>query len=557
MGNTVQSTCDSIIDSVVNTVNDSFEKILEVKPNIVSVTSNVSSTQDSSVDITEIYLEDFEFTDSSSNEESSSLGDFEFIDLSFSEKNPKVSIHNGFAYREGSTSIQNNFNEFPYKEDLIPSNLSSFTVYNGVPVKKGWKEAGGRPNFLLFTHYGKFRLVLCPFGYVILCINDNCKNLAKYENFKCYTHNLGKESYYYCKYGTCFQEATFGHENNKWMYCSNHVGSNVGYFRLFQKSKSNSKKLDNKPKEIYHEEHEGNYHGEYEENYHGEYEENYHGEYEENYHGEYEENYHGEYENSIISNICPFPNCENEANWCKLYSNQNLTCCKHSSLNTYYNKRSHPRCQCNKCENIAYYINDHDEFVYPIRCQSHKFLSDIELVFKECQRCHDTLYFPFNRSVCMNCGRYRKGVFAGFKENLIKQFLITNNINFTHDRPISSNGTKLRPDFLLRSNFGYIIVEVDEHQHRTRGYSYETEIDRMKRIYQDIKLVSLNAQVLFIRFNPDKYYGGNISLKQRCEHLYSLIENFIFKADIGYKLAKITLYYDGYKNVPIKEPIPI
>ncbi|CAH6419078.1 Hypothetical protein HVR_LOCUS271 [uncultured virus] len=55
-------------------------------------------------------------------------------------------------------------------------------------------------------------------------------------------------------------------------------------------------------------------------------------------------------------------------------------------------------------------------------------------------------------------------------------FLQSNNISAIHNKPISINGSsKFRPDFLIRSKFGYIIFEVDEFQHKNQGYNNESE----------------------------------------------------------------------------------
>lgn len=90
----------------------------------------------------------------------------------------------------------------------------------------------------------------------------------------------------------------------------------------------------------------------------------------------------------------------------------------------------------------------------------------------------------------MHCGIYRERILHHFKEHMVKYFFQSNNILFIHKKPISASGSKYRPDFLIKSNFGYIIVEVDEHQHKTEQYTMEKETFRMCMIYKDIQIIN-------------------------------------------------------------------
>ena len=90
---------------------------------------------------------------------------------------------------------------------------------------------------------------------------------------------------------------------------------------------------------------------------------------------------------------------------------------------------------------------------------------------------------------------------------------------------------------------------------------YDDEINRMKILYNDIQLISSNAQVIFIRFNPDKYKGLHdensfTSLeKKRQDYLYKVIMHFLSQKDIEFPLAKIMLFYDGFDGAPKVESI--
>jgi hypothetical protein len=104
------------------------------------------------------------------------------------------------------------------------------------------------------------------------------------------------------------------------------------------------------------------------------------------------------------------------------------------------------------------------------------------------------------------------------KEYVIKQFLKLNNIIFTHNKIVHLDGSLRRPDFLIDTKFGKIILECDENQHKK--YSNEEECDRMKMIYKDVQLLKPNSEVLFIRYNPDNYKGAQYQTSDRLKYLH-------------------------------------
>ena len=63
-------------------------------------------------------------------------------------------------------------------------------------------------------------------------------------------------------------------------------------------------------------------------------------------------------------------------------------------------------------------------------------------------------------------------------------------------------GTKRRPDFMFDLGGWVVIVEVDEHQHKTNAP--ECEQRRMTEIF-----ATVGRPVVFIRFNPDDYVDAD------------------------------------------------
>ncbi len=257
----------------------------------------------------------------------------------------------------------------------------------------------------------------------------------------------------------------------------------------------------------------------------------------------------------VVNRKCGIDNCRTQPSFGRLYSTINLFCHNHSSLNEYSNNKMHPVCQSFGCQNTAYFVDINDNSIYPIRCNVHKIIGDIELLYKECLNCQQSLYFPSNKNICMQCGSYRIRNNLKYKENLVKCFFESNKIPLIHNKRVSPYGSRYMPDFLIDSKFGKIIVEVDENQH-TIGYDQNDEIRRMIHIYHDVQLIKPNAQVLFIRFNPDKYKGClRHKFKDRYDYLYVIVTHFINEITIGLHLGKIMLYYDGFDGNPSIEPI--
>lgn len=260
----------------------------------------------------------------------------------------------------------------------------------------------------------------------------------------------------------------------------------------------------------------------------------------------------------VISNMiyCKSIDCNNMATHGELYSNIPTRCKTHSDLNCYGYDQRNPVCCVVDCVNTACFLDPFDQNIYPIRCSTHKFATDMEIVKQLCVSCQNDIYFPMNKKICMNCGLYRSKRLQNFKENIIKYFLQSNHISVVYNRSISHIGSKYRPDFLIISNFGYIILEVDENQHRNKVYA-SSETDRMLSIYYNIQTINKGSEVLFIRYNPDKYQGIQHSPKERHTSLHALLLNYIRITTIGTALAQIRLYYDGFNGAPETTPINV
>jgi hypothetical protein len=135
----------------------------------------------------------------------------------------------------------------------------------------------------------------------------------------------------------------------------------------------------------------------------------------------------------------------------------------------------------------------------PVRCETHKENFDLNLVEKECQSCH-FLYILNKKGFCGICDPddFNKTRLA--KQNQVKNWLDAKGYKYTSCDTMVDNGEcfKYRPDFLFDCDKHYVVLEVDENQHK--NIAEDCECVRMINIFNGLGLTTK-----FIRYNPDKF----------------------------------------------------
>lgn len=245
---------------------------------------------------------------------------------------------------------------------------------------------------------------------------------------------------------------------------------------------------------------------------------------------------------------CISPGCKIRPTHGYLYSNVSNHCSEHSTFNEFCESKRYPLCKIVECGDVAKFLSKENyNILLPIHCNEHKISTDIELVEKECAQCLIIVNIPADKEICAQCGNYRYK-FSTEKEKRVKDYLKNNDINFIHNRVIHEQGSLYRPDFLIDTKFGKLIVECDEFQHS--GYNDFDEINRMKVIYQDVQLIKPESEVLFIRYNPDSYKGVQLNTTERLSYLLELVNYFIDIPKLNTKLGALYLFYTGYDDNP-------
>ena len=136
------------------------------------------------------------------------------------------------------------------------------------------------------------------------------------------------------------------------------------------------------------------------------------------------------------------------------------------------------------------------------------------------------------------------------KENAVKDFINENFNGFKHDQPLWTGACdcshKRRIDHRKLIGNTLLCIETDEFQHKR--YNKKDEEIR----YDDLYMLH-SGKFVFIRFNPDKYYNSNGTLKNpfmkiRLDVLHKEIEKQILrieKEENNELLEIIRLFYDG------------
>ncbi|AYV75498.1 MAG: hypothetical protein Terrestrivirus2_6 [Terrestrivirus sp.] len=223
-------------------------------------------------------------------------------------------------------------------------------------------------------------------------------------------------------------------------------------------------------------------------------------------------------------------------------------CSKHKKTNTIINPKI--KCVIEKCGEIAIYGTNKKQQ----RCEQHKDENDINLIEKECKSCKLPNILGSNNN-CYFCDPVNIAKFRLAKQNQVKTYLDQHDYKYIScDKAINnSECIKERPDFLFDCKTHYIVLEVDENQHKDR--ICECEFTRMINISQ-----ALGMQTIFIRYNPDTYIVNN--KKQESNHSKRMPELDMFlKYYINIKmnelkeqgfLSVLYLFFDDYNKTTIK-----
>jgi len=240
---------------------------------------------------------------------------------------------------------------------------------------------------------------------------------------------------------------------------------------------------------------------------------------------------------------CSHPDCMTQPNFNFLGFTATY-CGTHRSPTMVYN----PKKRCSSCKNFAI-SRTQDSFT----CADHQNRTSIPLsnICPICCSC----FVEIPHSQCVRCASYDgKTLKTKLKELTVKNALDDARIHYSsYDKRVEGGCSARRPDFIITTEWGNIVLEVDEFQHRRTNYPCECEITRMKQIYFDIG----SSYLSYIRYNPDPYkpsYSIQFPELKRLDFLTRKIKELTLNKPEN-PCEVLYLFYDGFTHLDVQTEI--
>jgi hypothetical protein len=279
----------------------------------------------------------------------------------------------------------------------------------------------------------------------------------------------------------------------------------------------------------------------------------------------------------LVSNICVFSGCrknatqnifgEKRAKYCKSHADGNMVNvkdkkCEICSITAQYGipgtsstrcyshieegmlKSPNKRCENFECKEKASY-----GYTKPVFCEQHASSDQKNLLLKKCVYCNSI-------EICNKEGYCYEYCITTEYHNKAKKFkelrvytLLKNEVKkdlYLMDKIINVVCNKKRPDFIYDCGTYFLVIEVDEHQHR----AYGCELNRMYLVAQ-----ALGMPVIFLRYNPDDFkdeIGKKSAITQiKREEILIQWVNYLMNLEPKTQeeyLRSVYLFYDEYRQ---------
>ena len=246
------------------------------------------------------------------------------------------------------------------------------------------------------------------------------------------------------------------------------------------------------------------------------------------------------------------------------YINQPLTKCARHKLKFMFFKKTKVNCSAENCKEISEY-----GITEPIHCFEHRQYDEFCLLGKKCVQCKREYELCNNDGYCLTYCKPTQiteniKIYVKRKESLTLAYLdkyIKTDIIPVDDRIIDNSCVRRRPDRIYDCGSYFVVVEIDENQHKN-GYYNGCTFDLKKQEYRRMAqiLEALSLPVIFIRFNPDsfKIKGKKqiVNMQKRLDTLEKWVSKCInLKWILTENESSIRikhLFYDEYNDVDIK-----
>jgi hypothetical protein len=213
-------------------------------------------------------------------------------------------------------------------------------------------------------------------------------------------------------------------------------------------------------------------------------------------------------------------------------------------------------CDGDDCKEMATY-----GIIDPKHCEDHKTSEEICLLVQKCKGCDREKEILNKDGLCLTYCKPNE-IFQEQKrekkwEKLTLSYLdkyvnLPIKIVPADDMVIDSFCNKRRPDRVYDCGTHFVVVEIDENQHK--GYSKEDncELVRMHQIYE-----AVGMHTVFLRFNPNNFRVEGklqkVNMQKRLELLTKWVEKCVktLPVDEHNKVQYKFLYYDEFDQTDI------
>jgi hypothetical protein len=242
---------------------------------------------------------------------------------------------------------------------------------------------------------------------------------------------------------------------------------------------------------------------------------------------------------NVVSKNCEHPKCETRVSY-GIPGYNATRCAQHKQEGMILNPKT--KCMVPNCKEIAMYgIHKAIHCVYHVQDRK----AEVNFVGKKCVECGLIDIVDLESGRCSVCDPVLLKKIRLAKQKTVKLWLDASDDHkdyILYDRIIDKGECGLeRPDFLYECGTHYLVLEVDENQHKDRLETCEHA--RMVNISQ-----SLGLQTIFLRYNPDRFEGGCVNLAKRRDSLLKWITFLKTNPPKEYFLSLVKLFFDGYKD---------
>ena len=266
----------------------------------------------------------------------------------------------------------------------------------------------------------------------------------------------------------------------------------------------------------------------------------------------------------VKNSKCDEKDCKSQSSYG--YINQVQTKCARHKLPLMF-KKTKVLCEDENCKEISEYGIE-----LPTHCFEHRKDNELCLLGKKCIQCLRDNELCNNEGYCLNYCRpdqidknvkviikKKETITLGFLDKHIKHDAIP-----VDDRIIDISCVKRRPDRLYDCGLYYLIIEVDENQHKSYSNNnciFDAKTQEIRRMVQIHEAVNMGTTpCVFIRFNPDNFKVKDkkqkVNMQKRLDVLVKWVNYCLnlkeSEFEDGNQILIKYLFYDDYDETKVK-----